>query len=109
VEKTMQRDEALAILTRLRPELARIGVSRLELFGSVARNQATAESDVDVLIDLDAPDRYHAYLDARDCLTAAFGRPVDLVLRGALKPAARPIVEAEAIRVATGERSRATQ
>lgn len=95
----MNRQEVLTILARLRPELAVLGVTKLGLFGSMARDQAGAGSDVDVLIDLEAADRYHAYLDVRDLLQAQLGRRVDVVTRGALKPLARPQVEAELIDV----------
>lgn len=95
----MRRDEALDLLARMRPALAELGVTQIALFGSVARDEAGPASDVDVLIDLEAADRYHAYLNVRDRLEAAFGRPVDVVMRGALKPRARTAIEAEAVRV----------
>ena len=43
----MTRAEALAILAEHRQELAAFGLRRLALFGSVARDEAGPESDVD--------------------------------------------------------------
>ncbi len=96
----MKRQEALDQLHRELPALTAYGVSAIWLFGSTARDQATDASDVDVLVELAGPDRFHQYLDVRDHLNRVLGRKVDVVMRGALKPWARPSVEAEAIRVA---------
>ena len=52
----MKRDEVLAVLRQQRETLrTRFGASRLALFGSVARDQATSASDVDVLVDSTVP------------------------------------------------------
>lgn len=51
----MNRQRALELLTRSKPELqARFGVTRLALFGSTARDTASSGSDVDVLVALTA-------------------------------------------------------
>ncbi|MHB8255458.1 MAG: nucleotidyltransferase family protein, partial [Acidiferrobacter sp.] len=50
----MNRQRVLELLSRSKPELrARFGVVRLALFGSTARDEATADSDVDVLVAFD--------------------------------------------------------
>lgn len=50
----MNRDKALTILTANKPLLAeRYGVSRLALFGSTARDVASEDSDIDVLVAFD--------------------------------------------------------
>ena len=46
----MLRDQAIQLLRDNRASLARLGVARLFLYGSVARDHASAESDVDFLI-----------------------------------------------------------
>ena len=48
-ETEMKRDEVLAILDAHREELQKLGVKSLSLFGSVARDEAHADSDVDLL------------------------------------------------------------
>jgi hypothetical protein len=57
------------------------GLREFSIFGSVLRDDFSAESDVDVLIDLE-PGRemsIELYLAIKDDLEALFGRPVDLV------------------------------
>ncbi len=52
----MKRDEVLRILREHRDELRReYGAKSLALFGSVARNDTTDASDVDVLVEFDRP------------------------------------------------------
>jgi len=47
----MKRDEAIACLKQHEPELKQLGIKRLFLFGSVARNEAHEDSDVDLFFD----------------------------------------------------------
>ncbi len=47
----MDRAAVLSILRKHRADFEASGVAHLRLFGSVARDQATAASDVDVLVD----------------------------------------------------------
>ena len=50
----MNKEKALAILNRLKPELVdQFGIQELALFGSTARDEATEESDVDILVSFD--------------------------------------------------------
>ena len=97
----MKRDEAVAILSRHRADIrARFGVTLLSLFGSVARDEAAVDSDVDVLVRFAEPPGFDGYMALKWHLEELLGTPVDLVMDGALRPDARPIVESEAIRVA---------
>src|ERR1700737_1904796 len=47
----MQRDDALHLLRERREQLHALGVGRLFLYGSVARNEAREDSDVDLLVE----------------------------------------------------------
>jgi hypothetical protein len=49
---TMKRDDVLAIVAAHREQLQKMGVKSLNLFGSVARDQAHADSDVDFLLEI---------------------------------------------------------
>jgi predicted nucleotidyltransferase len=49
----MDRESILAVLRTHAPELRSAGLVHLRLFGSVARGEATAHSDVDLLADFD--------------------------------------------------------
>ncbi len=72
-------------LRDLKPELERrFGVRRIGVFGSVARGEEDAGSDVDILVELAEPIGWEL-LDLRDRLEEALGRRVDLVTVGALR------------------------
>lgn len=47
----MQRDDALRLLRERREQLHALGVGQLFLYGSVARNEAREDSDVDLLVE----------------------------------------------------------
>jgi predicted nucleotidyltransferase len=96
----MGRTQTLELLTRSKPLLAeRFGVTELALFGSTARDEARADSDVDVLVDFDGPATSARYFGVQFFLEDLLGRPVDLVTEKALRAELRPFVEREAVRV----------
>ena len=97
----MRRDAVVKILTRHSCELVRDHrVSSIRLFGSIARDEATTASDVDLLVAFEQPPGFDGYMTLKFRLEELLGCRVDLVMDGALKPEARPVVEQEAIRVA---------
>jgi len=97
----MTREEVIDFLSSHRQELEeRFGITSLALFGSVARDEAGPESDVDILVEFRKTPGLTEYMRLKFWLEDRLGRPVDLVMKGALKPWAEPVVEAEAIRVA---------
>jgi predicted nucleotidyltransferase len=83
----MRRDEALAILAAHKGELARFHVKSLALFGSVARDEAGPESDVDVLVEFDETPSLLTLIAVEHHLGDLLGTKVDLVMRGSLRPA----------------------
>jgi len=95
----VRRDELIALLRSREAELAGYGVRELALFGSVARDQARPDSDVDLLVEFDRPVGLFAFLDLQEYLEGLLGRPVDLVTRPALKPQLRERILAEAVNV----------
>lgn len=95
----MRRDEALAVLAAHRQELERLGVRSLALFGSVARDEAGPDSDVDLLVEFEGPATFAGYMDLKDLLEAVLARPVDLTTGQALKPALKRRIEGELLRV----------
>jgi uncharacterized protein len=97
----MKRDDVLAILKANTDELhAEFGVRSLELFGSVARDEARPDSDVDLLVEFDRPTGYFGLVRLQLFLEAALGCEVDLGTPGSLRPAMRERVQMEAVRVA---------
>ena len=94
----MDRTTALTLLTAHKAVLSeRFGVVRLALFGSTARDSATAESDVDVLVSFDGVATPEAFFGVQFYLEDLFGCAVDLVTERALRPQLKPCVERDAI------------
>jgi predicted nucleotidyltransferase len=94
----MTRDQALQIIRAHREELAQdYAVQSLALFGSVARNEAGADSDVDVLVEFSRPVGMFHFLRVQARLQDWLGRKVDLVTRAALKSALRERILKEAV------------
>lgn len=88
-------------IARIEGGLRAKGVTALHLFGSVVRGEATAGSDVDVLIEID-PKLAFTLLDQagiQDDLADAIGHPVDVVLKASLRKELRRTVLKEAVRV----------
>jgi predicted nucleotidyltransferase len=97
----MNRSTILTLLRERRDEIrARFGVKELSLFGSAARDELRADSDVDVLVEFDGPATFDRYFDLKSLLEELFARRVDLVTEKGLKPRARRHVERDLIRVA---------
>jgi len=93
------RDDILRILSEHREDLTRLGVKSLALFGSAARDEAGAASDVDLLVQFETAPGFDGYMRLKYYLEELLGSRVDLVMESALKPWARPAVEREAIHV----------
>ena len=75
----MKRDDALPILREHRDELRRTyGVKALSLFGSLPRNEATARSEVDLLVEFDRPVGLFGLFKLPDHLEELLGCPVNL-------------------------------
>lgn len=97
----MNRDQVLEELRRHRPEIeARFAVQHLSVFGSAARDELRADSDIDVLVEFSGKATFDGYMDLKFYLENLLGRAVDLVTRDAVKPRMRPLIEHGAIRVA---------
>lgn len=95
----MKRDEVIRILSAHRAELqSRYGVSRLGLFGSVARDEAGPDSDVDLLVEFDRPIGLR-FFELQDYFESLLHCSVDLGTPQSLKPRIRERVLAETINV----------
>ncbi|MFH0981418.1 MAG: nucleotidyltransferase family protein [Planctomycetota bacterium] len=94
----MMRAQVLDILAAHRPQLGTLGVKSLALFGSVARDEATDASDVDLLVEFDRPVSLFEVLDVRFYLERLLGvREVDLVLRRAVLDELKEDIYGEAV------------
>ena len=97
----MPRSEALKRLRALAKALRQHGATSLYLFGSTARNEAGAGSDLDLFVDYDPRSRFSALdlVAAKRLLENGLGVPVDLTTRNGLHPLIRSKIEAEATKV----------
>ena len=75
----MKRDEALALLEGYRAELKKYGVKSIAVFGSVARNEATEGSDIDILVEFGQSVGLFEFVRIKTRLEKILNRPVDLV------------------------------
>ncbi len=96
----MASNDVILELRKRADEIRALGATALYLFGSVARGEATADSDVDVFIDYD-PERFSfvELVRLQERITEVLGQPADLTTREGLHPLLRPTIEAEAIKV----------
>lgn len=97
----MRRDEVLEILRAHKATIVeRFDVTRLTLFGSVARDQAEPDSDLDLLVEFRGEkSRSKSYFGLMFYFEDLLERKIDLVTEEALRREFRPYVEDEAIRV----------
>ena len=96
----MKRSDVLRILHEKRGELSeKYGVKSLALFGSVARDEARPESDVDLLVEFDRPVGLFNFIGLQQFLETLLGCKVDLGTLRSLKPRLKDSVLQEAIHV----------
>jgi predicted nucleotidyltransferase len=99
----MRRDEIIAKLKEAEPKLRDFGVAALYLFGSYARDEGRADSDLDVFVDpvSDTAFDFLQYMDAYETIRKSVGEEIDVgySTRDGLSPYIRANVEHEAIRI----------
>lgn len=85
------------ILNRIqtdRENFSRLGVIHAYVFGSVAREEDNAASDVDVLVETEPRVSLFDMVDIHDQFARTVGREVDVVSRGGLRlPRHRAILD----------------
>lgn len=97
----MKRDIAIHLLRQENAKLKQqYGIKSLSLFGSVARDEATGDSDIDLLVEFERPTGYFGLFALQHHLEKVLGCPVDLGTPDSLKPRIRERVMMECIRVA---------
>lgn len=68
----------------------------LAIFGSAAREEDRAVSEVGVLVEFAGPATFNGYMDLKFFLEDLLGRPVDLVTRRSIRPGLKARIESEA-------------
>ena len=97
----MTRHEAIERLTLAAGRVRDMGATSLYRYGSVARDEAKAQSDLDLYIDYDIESRFNAFdlVGIKQLLEDRLGVPVDLTTRDGLHPRLRARIEASAHRI----------
>ncbi len=94
------RQDILSSLQRLKREVEKeYHVRTIGVFGSVARDEQTGESDIDLLVEFSKPVGFVTFMRLEHFLSEQLGAPVDLVTSDSLKPVIRQDVLAEVIYV----------
>jgi uncharacterized protein len=97
----MNGNQAIETLRRSGVDLRARGVRRAAVFGSVAREDAGPNSDIDIMVEID-PDAHltvFEYVGLKEYIAGLFDGPVDVVNRDDLKPHVRPAASDDAIYV----------
>lgn len=96
----MKRAEATRLLREHEADLKRLGVVHLYLFGSTARDEARADSDVDLFFDYPVGELgLSGLMDIKRTARKILGRRTDIMTRSSLHPVLREEIEASAIQV----------
>ena len=97
----MTKKELEKKLAAHRDELQKMGVASLAVFGSVARNEYTPQSDIDLLVEFDRDVGLFHLFAIQHRLEEIIGVPqIDLIQKGSIHPALRERILSEAVNVA---------
>ena len=92
----MLLNQAKKIIQSHKKDLNKLGVRTLAVFGSVARDEGTRKSDVDIMIDFDSKKGLFVFMDIKSYLEEILDCDVDLVTKNALHPALKQNILKEA-------------
>jgi predicted nucleotidyltransferase len=96
----MNQEEILLVLRNFKKAFAeKYGILELGVFGSVARNEATAQSDVDICVKMKTPDAF-AMVHIKEDIEKLMHKHVDIVrIRDKMNPYLKRQLEKEALYV----------
>jgi uncharacterized protein len=91
--------QILQVLRDHKPELQRkYPISRLGVFGSYARGEATEKSDIDIAVEITGPMGL-SFVAMADEIEELFGIKTDVIPKRAIKPQYLPFVEKDIVYV----------
>ncbi|WP_456453268.1 nucleotidyltransferase family protein [Hydrogenimonas sp.] len=100
MEKALSKEEILATLRSHKEEIRnRFGIEKMALFGSVARNEATPSSDVDIAIIKMRKKSYWTLLDFMEYVGELLGKRVDAGFYEGMRPTIKQFVEKDLVNV----------
>lgn len=96
-----RRDDIVERLQAHRHVAERFGVGRLFLFGSVVRDEARPDSDIDLMVEFvpGRPRGLFEFVELKNALEGILGRPVDLITSTNVKPRLKDRIFKECLRV----------
>ncbi|MBI2172139.1 MAG: nucleotidyltransferase family protein [Chloroflexi bacterium] len=95
----MRRDDVIKLLQSHQEELKGFGVRSLALFGSLVRDEARPDSDVDLLVEFEVGVTLFDYSRLNRYLEELLGAKVDLVVRRAVIKELQERIYKEALNV----------
>lgn len=97
----MNKAQAIEQLRKDAATIRAMGVTELYLFGSTARDEDTAASDLDLFIDYDTNKRFSLIdlVGIKQFLEETMSTDVDITTRDSLHPMLKDDIERNAIRV----------
>lgn len=93
----MEREKILQLLKSQKRRLKKFGVRSISIFGSMARDKARKQSDIDLLVEFEKPVGLFEFARLKIYLEEVLGRKVDLVTPEALRKELRENILREAI------------
>lgn len=93
----IKREEILDFLSKNKTMLNQeFGVEGIALFGSYARNQARADSDIDLMVKASVKS-FDQYFNLKSYLEKNFNKKVDLVYSDSIRPFIKKFIEKDLI------------
>jgi len=95
------KEYILATLRNHKPELTKLGITDIGLFGSYVRGEQSATSDIDILIDFDPEmENYDNYMAVYDIFEQLFkNEKVEIITKNGLSPYIGPSILKEVMYV----------
>jgi uncharacterized protein len=85
--RVQTKDQVLSLLAQHHHQLRAFGVQRYGLFGSFVRNQATSNSDVDILVEFNPSEKtFENFMHLSFFLEDILERKIDLITIESLSP-----------------------
>lgn len=78
---------------------AEFGVTKIGVFGSVARDEAKKKSDIDIAVEMKSKNKFRNFMALERYLTKLLGKRIDLGIESALKPSVRAEIKKEIVYV----------
>ncbi len=96
MREMIDKERILNILDAHKSRIKEFGVRKIGLFGSFVRNQASEDSDIDLLVEFEKGQKtFDNYMNLKFFLEELFGHKVDLVINESLRTELKPYIMEE--------------